>query len=491
MKSPVARTATDKDWDQWRMKQLPVCNEHWWEQYIKRFDAPAKSLQPQNQEEQEFYTMALHSISATNAIWSPFTSNCLRTSFWPSKDHAEFQRIAMTGCFPETQGLTQSVQRQSANADWTQRCVQHGSIAWLETWRIKNHVTQWSSSKNDQDESPRFLRFYTVCSINSRTIQQLDKKIEWHMERTRIWRKMGLGSPRNTINSFGTYYHLLPLFTSRSIFRGIWTGKIQNLLTRGFAFLSMVNDIDWTKKGNAAICLLHAKEAVTGASWCLRQWRRGGTEIPTNPMDNGTVSHCRWSTHSSVTLPSNISSDRTVIAWTIDEEEITTCKAQIRARRLSSIPHWQATYNVFTLAFAGGVIPKMSTPSPRRSKEEQIDLDPEQLTIISQRERHMSQARSDSMLKLAENPTRWFTEFSTRHQLPERRKLDNFTSPMNLLWKETVPLLYAENTQSQWNTTHDKLCLKILNTKIMELCFRRSRRAADDREHRRKVNIDQ
>ena len=40
--------------------------------------------------------------------------------------------------------------------------------------------------------------------------------------------------------------------------------------------------------------------------------------------------------------------------------------------------------------------------TPRRSgeEEEQVDLDPEQLTLITQKERNMSQARSDSMPKL-------------------------------------------------------------------------------------------
>ena len=34
------------------------------EQYIKKFDDPATSFQPENQEEQEFHTMVLHSICA-------------------------------------------------------------------------------------------------------------------------------------------------------------------------------------------------------------------------------------------------------------------------------------------------------------------------------------------------------------------------------------------------------------------------------------------
>ena len=44
-------------------------------------------------------------------------------------------------------------------------------------------------------------------------------------------------------------------------------------------------------------------------------------------------------------------------------------------------------------------------PTPRKSEEEEdeIDLDPEQLTTITQKERNVSQARGDSMLKFTAN----------------------------------------------------------------------------------------
>ena len=42
--------------------------------------------------------------------------------------------------------------------------------------------------------------------------------------------------------------------------------------------------------------------------------------------------------------------------------------------------------------------------APRRSEEEeQKDVDPEQLTLITQKERNVSQSRGDSMLKLTAN----------------------------------------------------------------------------------------
>ena len=77
-------------------------------------------------------------------------------------------------------------------------------------------------------------------------------------------------------------------------------------------FMSMFSDTDWTKKGNAEICLHNTRESGsilqrnssqdTAVVSGLRQRRRGGTEIPTNPKDIGSVSHCRWLTYLCVTL---------------------------------------------------------------------------------------------------------------------------------------------------------------------------------------------
>ena len=48
--------------------------------------------------------------------------------------------------------------------------------------------------------------------------------------------------------------------------------------------------------------------------------------------------------------------------------------------------------------------PKKMVLAPRKSEEEKhIDVDPEQLTLISQRGQNMSQARGDSLLQLTAN----------------------------------------------------------------------------------------
>ena len=87
------------------------------EQLHQEIDGPAKSFQPQNQEELEVYTMVLRSICAkfgtpwdptdrsdfplNMAIWSQFTNDCFCTSFQLSKDHEDFERMAIIKSFPD------------------------------------------------------------------------------------------------------------------------------------------------------------------------------------------------------------------------------------------------------------------------------------------------------------------------------------------------------------------------------------------------------
>ena len=112
----------------------------------------------------------------------------------------------MPRSFPRTQATT------SENVDRSQRRIQHGNLAGLEhISMIKIHVAEWSSSKFD-------LRFFSVS----------DSEIPIHPTTG----QQKLSNNPEKCNAFGKCYQVLPLLTSRSIFRGIWTGKIQNLLMR-------------------------------------------------------------------------------------------------------------------------------------------------------------------------------------------------------------------------------------------------------------------
>ena len=111
----------------------------------------------------------------------------------------------------------------SENTDRTQRCIQYANTAEMEHISlVRNNVAKWSSSKMDQDESSRVFRFDILW---------------WRFESRSAWNEHGFVEtytlPAEIRNSFGTYYHVHPLLTSRGIFRGIWTAKVQNFLTRG------------------------------------------------------------------------------------------------------------------------------------------------------------------------------------------------------------------------------------------------------------------
>ena len=61
-------------------------------------------------------------------------------------------------------------------------------------------------------------------------------------------------------------------------------------------------------------------------------------------------------------------------------------------------------YDILTIEFASDIETENLVLAPRRAEdEEQIDLDPEQLTFISQKHRKIPQVRGDSMLHLTEN----------------------------------------------------------------------------------------
>ena len=88
--------------------------------------------------------------------------------------------------------------------------------------------------------------------------------------------------------------------------------------------------------------------------------------------------------------------------------------------------------------------------TPRRyEEEEEVDLDPEQLTIVTQEERNMAHARGDSMLKLTGNRKTLIHRASEQAEVA--RTVEMVAIPYHQLiccgWK--LFFFYAENTQSQ------------------------------------------
>ena len=94
---------------------------------------------------------------------------------------------------------------------------------------------------------------------------------------------------------------------------------------------------------------------------------------------------------------------------------------------------------------------QIPTPSPAED-EEQLDLEPEQLTLITQKQQTMPQARGDSLLQLTENHETLIRKAS-EHAVFVTTVENNSKSPMNPSWTETVLLLccreYSEPRKSQ------------------------------------------
>ena len=79
--------------------------------------------------------------------------------------------------------------------------------------------------------------------------------------------------------------------------------------------------------------------------------------------------------------------------WTVEERRraFTSSKEQSKTRRFSSKPYWQATYHVFLPStFANGSETENMVLTLRRvCHEDPIDLEPEQLTLITPKQRNV------------------------------------------------------------------------------------------------------
>ena len=118
-----------------------------------------------------------------------------------------------------------------------------------------------------------------------------------------------------------------------------------------------------------------------------------------------------------------------------------------RLRKGGRYDHYQSTFDnkkiliktilasnlyAFTIEVASGMRLKNLVPEPRRTEDkEQVHLDPEQLTLIAQRQWKMPQAQGDSM------PQR-----IAKHRFGERPNRHHSQ------WMETAVLLCTENIQN-------------------------------------------
>ena len=164
---------------------------------------------------------------------------------------------------------------------------------------------------------------------------------------------------------------------------------------RGIIFTSVFNDIDWTKKRQKPVCTM------------LKRWqhlRLGGTEIPTHLKENEILSHgkmvARIQFHTShpifpATEPLSFEERRKILPF----------PKYIRQQEDSHQNHFGKQFCIY---FYNRICQWYETENlvlkPRRTEDkEQVHLDPEQLTLITQRQWKMTQDQGDSLLQLTEN----------------------------------------------------------------------------------------
>ena len=83
------------------------------------------------------------------------------------------------------------------------------------------------------------------------------------------WRTYGTNTDRSKTlilqpekcNSFGTYCQVLSPLTSRSMFRNTSTGENPESFDESVMFMSMFNNIEWTKKGNFETCFAQCQRS--------------------------------------------------------------------------------------------------------------------------------------------------------------------------------------------------------------------------------------
>ena len=301
-----------------------------------------KSFKPQNQEEQEFYTMVLQSICAKfgedlpqtfvipSKLWFGASSQWLSMGFilpeQVSRVFVFFQKKKANGYdqkFSKTTGFNTVPAATSANNDRTHWCIQYAQV--LQDW----NTFRWARISLLCDPAAKLIRMKVHVfsdstlwvSLESTSIQKIGKQ---------YWRTCGTNmdlSGNNLaareVRSFSTYYEVL-YHSNQEACSGILEQQANSRIFWREEHLLVNIQRHWLEKGNTEICLHNATEVGafasqdTGASGCPRQEIRGGTEIPTNLNEHWILSHCEWLTCSSVILP-DITSDEAIIAWTVEE----------------------------------------------------------------------------------------------------------------------------------------------------------------------------
>ena len=197
--------------------------------------------------------------------------------------------MAMNKSFPRTQDLTQSAQRQVQTL--MERKDSHNRQV-LQDWNTFRGSTITLLS----DPATELVRMKVHVFSDSTLcvgVSNPDPSNKWATKLEDAWNKhkfaelLNLAARQVQING-----HVPPGASTLDIKKHIQThlnGRNPESFGERNFFMSIFNDIEWTKKGHTETCLHNAQELAAFATlpWGLRQKRRGGTEISTNPKDTG------------------------------------------------------------------------------------------------------------------------------------------------------------------------------------------------------------
>ena len=311
--------------------------------YIKKFDDPAKNFEPYSEEEHEFlqthveqylchisWRSNLQEFPAQRFDVEPINSRAIAYGLHLGAQRTTkiSKRMAMNRNFQGRKDLIQCVQRQVKTLiDRTDAY----SMQKVHGWK----TFHWSRNTMLSDPAAKLIR------------------MEVHVYSDATMR-VGVSNPdpsnnRATCNEHGLVetlilaarevqfiLHVLPCASTINIMRHIRTylnGQNPKVFRRtDHVHVSVQRH--WMAKGRQ-----HRKVFA----WCQRSGRifdkvqaralvLPGARVrkyvverkSSNFNDNGILPHCRWLTYSGVTFPPDISSDRTIIAWTAEKRRNTS-----------------------------------------------------------------------------------------------------------------------------------------------------------------------
>ena len=477
---------------------------------------PQKNVKQQCEEEHDLYN---HALNRTCAKFCLYRTN--------------LQNFPLNGAI-WNQSTSESVQRQ-VKISIDRRDAHNMQI--LQDWntyrRSKITLLNHPAAKLI-NMRVRLFSDSTLCGVSNP-----DPSNNWATKLEDVWNEHGFVEKLTlAARDVRFIWHVLPcapIVDTKEHFQNYLKGQSPKYFDDKIIFMSMFSDIAWTKKGNTEKSLHDAKEVAAFATkfkpkhWCILgpaldgkhvwtansnelqgQWDIVGLQMadilkchtshpirqPTEQLSLGQYGK-RRSYHFHGTFETKMLLIMTILASNLLCVYNRNCQ-------------WYEIAN--------------QIPTPRTAEhEEQIDLEPEQLTLITHKQQTMTQAGGDSVLPTENHETRirkpseqavfartvengqfyitnvsfyWRKQFySCLQRILKTKKfpvtgIEVFRSAETLVIEVQVPSQQPRN-KKYWvwvcrglNNTHDNLFVQRPTTEILKSCHHSCQWAAGDREHK-------